>query len=71
VGVLQRGGDLDLAEEALAAQRGGQLGLEHLEGDAPTVLEVLGEEDDRHAALAELALDAVAVADCGRELLEE
>jgi hypothetical protein len=35
------------------------------------VLEVLGQEDDRHPALAELALDAVAVADCGRELLEE
>ena len=63
VGVLEGGGDLDLAEEPVAAEDGRQLGLEHLDGDAAVVLQVLGEKDDRHPALAELALDAVAVAE--------
>ena len=31
--MLQVGGDLDLAQEALGAERGGQLGAEHLDGD--------------------------------------
>ena len=69
--VLQHGGDLDLAEEPVAAQRGGELRLEDLERDQPVMLEVFGEEDDGHAAVAELALDPVAVADGCGELLEE
>ena len=48
-------------EEPLGAEHGGELGPEHLERDLAVVLEVLGEVDGRHAALAELALDAVAV----------
>ena len=43
------------------ADDGGELGAEHLEGDLPVVLEVVGEVDGRHAALAQLALDAVAL----------
>jgi hypothetical protein len=38
VRVLQAGGDGDLAQEALGAERLGQLGMEHLERDRPVVL---------------------------------
>ena len=61
VGVLQVRGDLDLGEEAIAANDGAQLGMEDLDGDLAAVLEVFGEVDGGHAALAELALEAVAV----------
>ena len=55
------GGGLDLAEEALPADGGRELGLEHLDRDLAAVLQVLGEVHRRHPALAELALDAIAV----------
>ena len=51
----------DLAEEALGAKRGAEVGLEDLEGDRAVVLEVMGEIDQRHPAPAELALQPVAV----------
>ena len=64
--MLQAGGGLDLGEEALAADDGGELGVQDLDGDLAVVLEVLGEVDRGHAALAELALEAVAVTErCG------
>ncbi len=53
------GGQLDLAEEPVGADLGGDLRPQDLEGDAPVVPQVLGEEDDGHAPLAELALDRV------------
>src|SRR5258708_32547986 len=59
--------DLDLGEEPVRAEHRAQLGPQHLERDLALVLEVLGEVDRRHAARAELALDAVAVAQSGRE----
>ena len=59
--MLQPGGELDLALEPLGAERGGQLGVEHLERDRPVVPEVLGEVDRGHAAAAELALEPVAI----------
>ena len=65
--MLQPGGELDLALEALGAERGGQLGVEHLERDRPVVAEVVGEVDRGHAAAPELALDAVAVGQGRRE----
>ena len=49
----------DLADEALGAEGRGELGAEHLDGDLAVVLQVVGEVDGGHAALAELALDAV------------
>ena len=61
VRVLQPGGEADLALEALRPQRGGQLGVEHLERHRPVVPEVVGEVDDGHAPAAELALDRVAI----------
>ena len=61
--MLQSGGELDLPLEPLGAQRHSQLGVEHLERDRPVVPEVLGEEDRRHPAATELALDRVAVSE--------
>ena len=43
-GMLQPGGEADLALEALGAERGGQLGVEHLERDRPVVPEVAGRD---------------------------
>ena len=65
VRMLEAGGDLDLAGEALGAECGGQLGAEDLDGDAAVVLEVFGEIDGGHATLAELTLDAVAAGEGG------
>ena len=65
VRVLQRRDGLDLTQEALGADDGGQLGTQHLDGHLAPVLEVLGEVDRGHAALAQLALEAVAVGDQG------
>jgi hypothetical protein len=53
--------DLDLAEEPLVAECGGELGAEHLDRDVAMVLAILGEIDRRHAASADLSLDRVAV----------
>ena len=66
--MLQPGGEPDLALEALGPERGGQLGVEHLEGDRAVVLDVVREEDRGHAAAAELALERVAVAQAFLEL---
>ena len=65
--MLQVGGDLDLGEEAVAADDGAELGMQDLDRDLAAVLQVLGEVDGGHAALAELALDAVAVDDGRRQ----
>ena len=47
--------------EPLGAQGGDQLRAEHLQRDAATVLQVLGEVDCCHASSAELALEPVAI----------
>ena len=60
--MLEPGGEPDLAQEPLGAERGGELGVQHLERDRPVVPEVLREVDRGHAAAAELALERVAVA---------
>jgi hypothetical protein len=41
VGVLQASGQPDLAQEALGAERGGELVVEHLERHRAVMLEVL------------------------------
>ena len=67
VRMLQAGGDPDLLEESLRSERGGELGAQDLERDGAIVPEVVREVDHGHAAAAELALDAVAVGQGGRE----
>ena len=63
IGVLEVGGDLDLAQEPVGPDRSGQLRPEDLDGDLAAVPEVLGEEHRGHAAFAEQPLDVVAVAE--------
>ena len=59
--MLEIGGELDLGQEPLGPDDGGQLGAEDLEGDLAVVAEVLGQVDGGHAAGADLPLDPVAV----------
>ena len=65
--MLEVRGDLDLGQEPLAAQDGGELGVKQLDRHAPAMAQVLGEIDGGHPALAELALDPIAVGDGGCE----
>ena len=68
--VLEIGGGLDFAEEAISAECGGELGAEDLDGDLAVVLEVFGEVDGGHAALAEFANDAIAVSERSRKAFD-
>jgi hypothetical protein len=61
VGMLQPGGEMDLALETFGAESGGELGEEDLERDGTVVAEVVSEIDDGHSAAPELALDSVAI----------
>jgi hypothetical protein len=62
VGVMETRGSADLAQEALRAERGGELGVKHLERHRAVVPEVMGQVDSGHATAAELALKRVSVA---------
>lgn len=55
--------DLYLPQEPLGTEGGGELRLQNLDGDPAVVLEVSGQVDDGHPPAAELALEAVAVAE--------
>jgi len=67
VGVLEPGRGLDLGKEALAPERGREVGVEHLDGDLAIMANVVRQVHGRHAALAQLPLDAVAVLEGGGE----
>src|SRR5215210_4332557 len=62
VGMLEVRRRLDLGQEPLGADHGGQLWAQHLEGHPPVMPQVLSQVDDRHAALAQLALEHVTLA---------
>ena len=64
VGMLQAGGDLDLAPEALDTEAGRQLGWQHLEDHGPAQRRLPGDEHARHSAV-ELALEQ----ECGAQRL--
>ena len=57
VRMLQPGRDLDLPEEALRTHRRRQLAAQHLHGDFASVLHVLGQVHDGHAAAPQLAFE--------------
>ena len=65
--MIEPRGDRDLAQEAIAGERPGEVGPEHLDGDLPVVFEVVREVDRGHAAGAEFALNAVVAGEGGRE----
>jgi hypothetical protein len=56
MGVLQLGGQLDLAPEPLDVHAGGQLRQEHLDHDFPVQGALRRQEHARHPAAAELTL---------------
>ena len=60
IGMLEPGGHLDFAEEALGGGDEAALLLEHLDGDPALEPEVLAQVDHGHATAAELMLDRVA-----------
>ena len=66
--VAELRGDTDLVEESLGADRRGEVGSHHLQGDEAVVTEVAGEVHRRHAPLPELALDGVAAGECVLDL---
>ena len=59
--MLEVRGGLDLAQEALGTDDGGELRAEDLDRDGAIVPEVVREIDGGHAARTELPLDAVTV----------
>ena len=69
--VLEPGGELDLALEAVDAHAGGELGRQHLDDDLAAERGARREEDARHAAAAELALDGVCVTEREPEPVDE
>ena len=60
VRMIELGGDLDFAEEAVGPERGRELGSHHLHCHLPVVLEVLGQKDRGHPAFADDPFDPVA-----------
>ena len=64
---LELRGNIDFAQEPLGAHRLREVGTEHLDRDGAAVLEVLGEVNRGHAAVAELALNGVAIGKGGPE----
>jgi hypothetical protein len=65
--MLEAGGDPDFAEESVRAERGGELGPEDLDRDLTLVLEVPGQEDRRHPALTDLAVEDIPVSQGGSQ----
>jgi hypothetical protein len=59
----QASGDGDLAEKAIAPERGGEIGADDLYGDVSPVLDVTGEVHTRHTAMPQLAAGAVPAAE--------
>ena len=65
--MLQPRRGLDLGEESLGAECRAEVLVEKLDGDVAIVSLVAREEDGRHPALADLALDVVAARERGGE----
>jgi hypothetical protein len=61
VRVLQPGRKPDLALEALRGEPGGEVRVEHLDHDLAVEPDVARDEDPRHAATAELALQDIGI----------
>ncbi len=62
--MLQLCREPDLALKPLGTELGGQLGREHFDDDLASERRLLGDEDARHPAAAQLALDPVDRAEC-------
>ena len=71
VRVMKPGRGLDLVKEASGSHASRDVRPEHLDRDLAVVLEIVGEEDLRHPALTQLALDPVAGGDRSTEALDQ
>ena len=69
--MLKRGSDLYLAEKTFPADRYSQFGTQYLESYLPVVLEILCEEDIRHAAAADFSFDRVPATESSRKTIIE
>jgi hypothetical protein len=65
VWVDEPGRDFDFADKPIRAERCGELGAQDLDRDLTRMLEVAGEVDSRHSALAEFPLDGVTIGEGG------
>ena len=70
VRMRERGGEADLAPEALGAKRGREIGVEHLERDLAAVLLVRREIDRGHAATPQLTQEFVLGAEYRLQLVQ-
>ena len=68
--MLETGSEQNLALEALGTEHSGELGVDHLQSDGAVVLEVVGEEDRRHAAPPKLVLQGVTACKSGLDTVE-
>jgi hypothetical protein len=68
--VLETGHEVDLAEEPLRAQRGGQLRPEDLDRDIAAVLPVVGAVDVGHAPVPDLTIEFITVRKRGPEAVD-
>ncbi len=71
VGMLELGGEVDLAAEPLDAHPGRQLGQQYLDDDPALERRLQRQEDAGHPAAAELALDPVGIAERALKLVPE
>src|SRR5437870_4231893 len=60
--------DLDLAQAPIGSDRQSDVAVEDLDRDLPAMLEVVREEDGRHAAAPQLAVEAIALGQSAREV---
>ena len=63
--MLQPRGGADFTQETLTAECRAEVRMQHLDRYITIVLQIVREIHGSHAAGAELAVDAVAVGDCG------
>ena len=70
MGVLELGGDLDFPEEPIGPERRGQFRPEDLDRHLAVVLQVLGQIDGGHPALAQFALEPEVVRQGGGDAVE-
>ena len=69
--MIEPGGQVDLALEALRPERGRELRVEQLQGHPPIMLQVVSEVDRGHAATPELSLEPVAIRQAACKLLAQ
>ncbi len=70
VRMLETGGEPDLTLEPVGADARGQFGMQHLDGDIPIVLDILGQKNGCHSSPAKLARDGVAIGQTGPQAIE-